>query len=89
MKKQKRVLMFAKFEAEKIRSTVCQALWKEQKLNLMFTKLSAEKETRMTTTRLKKRRAREQKKWNLLNFITRQINLPYSSYAKFITVKKV
>ncbi len=28
-----------------------------------------------------KARAREQKKWDLLNFITRQINLPNSSYA--------
>jgi uncharacterized protein YdhG (YjbR/CyaY superfamily) len=34
----------------------------------MFTKLSAEKETLTTTTRLKKRRAREQKKWNMLDF---------------------
>jgi len=34
----------------------------------MFTKPSAEKEMRTTTTRLKKRREKEQKKWNLLNF---------------------
>lgn len=51
--------------------------------------LRRHKEARTTATLSKKRRAREQKKWNLLNFIKRQINLPYSSYAKFIAVKKV
>ena len=60
--------MFAKFGLEKVGSTVCQGVLKEQKRNSDIYKLSAEMETRTTTTRLKKRSAREQKKWNLLNF---------------------
>jgi hypothetical protein len=34
----------------------------------MFFKLSTENEAQMTATPSKERRAREQKKWNLLNF---------------------
>jgi hypothetical protein len=42
----------------------------------MFSKLSTENEARMTAMRSKKQRAREQKKWNLLNFYNEPINLP-------------
>jgi hypothetical protein len=42
----------------------------------MFAKLSAEKGSPDDFHSIKKRRAREQKKWNLLDFYNEQINLP-------------
>jgi len=44
-RKKKRVSIFTKFEVEKISSTVCQGILKEQSGILMFAKLSAEKES--------------------------------------------
>jgi hypothetical protein len=60
-------MMFVKLNTKKINSTLCQGLWKEQSKILRFTKLRAEKEAQATATPSKERRAREQKKWNLLN----------------------
>ena len=42
----------------------------------MFAKLSAEKGSSDDYPRLKKRKAREQRKWNFLNFYNEPINLP-------------
>ena len=66
--------MFAKLSAEKISSTVCHGIWKEQKRNPDVSKLSTENEAQMTASPSKERRAREQKKWNLLNFYNEKRN---------------
>ncbi len=67
--------MFAKFKAEKISSTEFQGIMKEQKI-LRFAKLIAEKGSSDYCHAIEKRRAREWKKLNLLNFYNKPINLP-------------